>query len=338
MSGTPAVTVLMAVFNGERWLNQAVESILAQTMANFQFIIVNDGSEDGSPRMLRAFQDRDSRIQIIDKENTGLADSLNVGITCANGDWIARIDADDLSEPHRLQHQLDFVKRHPDIGLLGSGHHEIDENGVVVGTWRYPAIHESLMSRLEKKIAKGFFAHSSAFYSKRLVKRIGGYRPRIRRSQDYDLWLRLSENVKLACLPEPLIRLRKHVDQISHEEGGRRQITDSHIALISYLLRRQGLQDPVDASVSEHEFKAFKQFVYHHLDVAGRFDLAKLVNDLKTINHQSPDAPTALARSSRLAVAQPKLLVRYALNRLFGDRLARHIAAEWARDHPTCAA
>ena len=102
----PLITVLMAVYNGERWLHDSINSILDQTYTNFEFIIVNDGSTDNSPQIINKFAFNDRRITIYNKKNSGLTDSLNFGIQKAKGKWIARIDADDISSPGRLKKQL----------------------------------------------------------------------------------------------------------------------------------------------------------------------------------------------------------------------------------------
>ncbi|MCH7802039.1 MAG: glycosyltransferase family 2 protein [Chloroflexi bacterium] len=106
----------MSVYNGQRYLGAAIDSILAQTFQEFEFIIVDDGSTDNTESLIRAYSD--SRIRLISKPNTGLADSLNVGLEAAKGTWIARIDADDISEPQRLERQLQRIRASPELVLL----------------------------------------------------------------------------------------------------------------------------------------------------------------------------------------------------------------------------
>ena len=113
---TLACSVLMSVYNGQRYLGAAIDSILAQTFQEFEFIIVDDGSTDNTESLIRAYSD--SRIRLISKPNTGLADSLNVGLEAAKGTWIARIDADDISEPQRLERQLQRIRASPELVLL----------------------------------------------------------------------------------------------------------------------------------------------------------------------------------------------------------------------------
>src|SRR2546430_2514522 len=110
-AGTPEVSVLMSCYNATRWLHEAIHSVLVQTHDKFELILVDDGSTDETWNIIQSYRDRDQRIVAISKKNTGLADSLNVGIARAKGAWIARLDADDLCEPTRLEEQLDFVRK-----------------------------------------------------------------------------------------------------------------------------------------------------------------------------------------------------------------------------------
>ena len=116
----PSITVLMAVYNGDRWLAESIQSVLGQTFTNFEFIIINDGSDDYSPQIISQFAKKDSRIHVYDKENSGLTDSLNYGIEKAQGEWIARIDADDIWRSERLQKQIECVRLNTDLVLVGS--------------------------------------------------------------------------------------------------------------------------------------------------------------------------------------------------------------------------
>src|ERR1700722_10627943 len=186
----PEVSVLTPCYNARAWLSQAIESVLAQTFHNFEFVLVNDGSTDETWEIIQRFRERDKRIVALSKKNTGMADSLNAGIARAKGAWIARLDADDLCEPTRLEEQLRFVRDHPAVVLLGTGFIEIDTKGRALKKHRYPTKHRQLVWQLEH--LGGFFPHSSAFYRTDAVRRIGGYNRRISRAEDQWLWLELS--------------------------------------------------------------------------------------------------------------------------------------------------
>ena len=117
----PMVSVLMAVYNAEKYLTEAVESILVQTFADFEFLIIDDGSVDGSAAILEDYAESDERVKVIhNSENLGLTKSLNIGLKLTQGKFIARIDADDVAVPERFEKQITFMDDHPDIGVCGS--------------------------------------------------------------------------------------------------------------------------------------------------------------------------------------------------------------------------
>ena len=128
---TPGISVIMAVRDGARWLPEAISSIQAQTLADFEFIIVDDGSRDESAHIIGARQQADPRIRAIHQERLGLVAALNRGISESCGEFIARLDADDRAQPERLQKQSEYLHRHHDIGLLGSWADEIDDHGAL---------------------------------------------------------------------------------------------------------------------------------------------------------------------------------------------------------------
>src|ERR1051326_9037935 len=113
---SPHVTVLMSVFNGEDFLAEAVESILAQTFRDFEFLIIDDGSSDGTPEILSRYASRDTRVQTFHQQNKGVIASLNEGLRLARGDYIARMDADDIAFACRLEKQFKFMECHSDVG------------------------------------------------------------------------------------------------------------------------------------------------------------------------------------------------------------------------------
>ena len=217
----PSISVLMSVFNGERWLADSIESVLNQSFEDFEFIIVNDGSNDSSLKIIESFGNSDSRIRILNKENSGLTYSLNYGLSKARGAWIARIDADDICSPNRLLKQLNYSKSEKDLVLLGSGLFIIDDHGNQIKAYRYPKKHKRLVKTLSKGLP--FFPHSSAFFKLSAALNIGGYRLPFKRTQDQDLWLRLSEVGKIGSLSEPLVFIRKHSEQISNNNFGNEQ-------------------------------------------------------------------------------------------------------------------
>jgi len=323
----PPISVLMSVYNGQKWLNESINSVLDQTFNDFEFIIVNDGSTDRSLEIIKNFAMCDDRIVIIDKPNTGLADSLNRGLAQARGEWIARIDADDVCEPKRLQKQFDLASTYPSVVLIGSGLIQIDESGQTGKEYWLPAEHKELVRRLLRM--RPFFAHSSAFYKTEVVRLVGGYRIRIKRGQDCDLWLRLSEKGELACISEPLIKCRKHADQVTHEEGGRRQIVDSRVAMTSYWLRRSGKADPVDTDSSDNEFDRFREWVAQQLDLNNIFSYHDYLRNLRQELRSNNKSFSRWVTIFFLVFARPSFVLRYVRERLVGECLGKRMAIQW---------
>lgn len=321
ISSNPQITVLMSCYNAERWLDEAINSVLNQTFDDFEFILIDDGSRDNTLEIIKKYAVADSRIRIIEKENSGLPDSLNMGIAKAHGKWIARIDADDISEPERLEKQYTLAKSDPSLVLIGSNLREIDEEGTLGREYRYPTSHRDLKKNLLGN--RKFFAHSSAFYKTEAVRSVGGYRPRIKISDDYDLWLRLLTLGRLASVDEPLIRLRIHEEQSSNEDGGRRQIADGRIALISYWLRQFECSDPVIAEDTEYSY--FRKWAEKKLNEAGVFDYRDRMGWIKSKLNKKK-----YMQVFKFCVLSPGFARKYMQFLLFGEGVSRKLAEDWA--------
>jgi glycosyltransferase involved in cell wall biosynthesis len=232
----------MAVYNGQAYLEDAVESVLRQSFRDYEYLVVDDGSTDNTPSILKRYQESDSRIKLISKTNTGLADSLNVGLNVSCGEWVARLDADDIAEPDRLERQFAFVRRYPQTVLVGGAALEIDAEGHPLRVKTYPGEHHALVRNLE--CLKAFFPHSASFYRLQTVRDIGGYNRRFVRSQDYDLWLRLCRRGQIACLKDVVVRLRRHSVSLSNTQAGDLQFVMGIAALVCYFFRIREIADP----------------------------------------------------------------------------------------------
>ena len=205
-----AISVVMSVYNGERHLSEAIDSILNQTFTDFEFIIVNDGSTDGTREILERYQDE--RIVLVNQDNTGVTRALNKGIALAQGKYIARQDADDVSKLERLQKQFDYMEAHPSVGLLGTRFEFIDEFGQVTRQGSLPVENRRLQERL-KVINQ--FSHGSVLIRKEALDKVGVYREFFKYAQDYDLWLRIAEQYEVVNLPEYLFCYRELDQAIS---------------------------------------------------------------------------------------------------------------------------
>jgi glycosyltransferase involved in cell wall biosynthesis len=324
----PTVTVLMSVYNGERWLSESIQSILNQTFSDFEFIIVNDGSTDRSLKIINHHAEKSSHIRVYDKPNTGLADSLNFGIENARGEWIARIDADDLCMPKRLEKQIGLVRSSAEFVLVGTGLVLIDGNGIKYKEHRYPTRHNALLCRLSR--GGNFFAHSSALFKTSIVRKLGGYRPRIHRSQDRDLWLRMADWGIIGCIKDPLVQIRKHLQQISHDEGGQRQIVDSHVAMTSYWLRMLDKVDPVKI-YSDKEFEQFRNWVSLRLQENMVFSGKLFVENIKLSVKTSVSCRSKVCTFVQNIQDHPYLAWRWLLHRYLGSSISKKLANEWSK-------
>lgn len=232
----PKVSVIMSVYNGSRYLSQSLESILNQTFTDFEFIIVDDGSTDNTWEILTEYAARDSRIILIRNEkNIGLTKSLNKGLARAQGEYIARQDADDFSLPDRFEHQVRFLDTHSEVGVLGTAFYIIDEDGNVSGTVTPPQ--ESALLHWLLLFCNPI-PHPTVMARRKLICAVNGYNPEFVTAQDYDLWARLSDITRFAILPIPLVCYRRHTKSITYQYNNIQKFNTLKVAqrLISNLL------------------------------------------------------------------------------------------------------
>jgi glycosyltransferase involved in cell wall biosynthesis len=202
----PNVSVLMSNYNNIDYIAEAVESILNQTYSNFEFIIYDDCSSDGSREYLREISEKDERIVLIENnDNKGLGHNLAQGVNKANGNWILRMDADDISVPNRIERLFAFLDKHPELDVLGSYASDIDEEGNFLRKRKVPLTNE----KIRELVWTCPFIHPSVIFRKSSILKIGSYNPKIRKRQDYDLWFRcVKGGLNLANIPEPLLLYR----------------------------------------------------------------------------------------------------------------------------------
>ena len=203
-----SLTVLMSVYNGESYLELAIESILQQTFTDFIFLIINDASTDKTRMILEKFAQQDSRIVIINnKQNRGLAYSLARGVEAATTAWIARMDADDIAMSDRLEKQMNYIEKNPEIDILGGYALDINDSGDILGERKVPICHKNI-SRL---IWTNPLIHPTVLFRRSAILNIGSYydKTRQRIPEDYHLWFRAAAaGLRFSNLPEPLIYYR----------------------------------------------------------------------------------------------------------------------------------
>ena len=246
---SPAISVVMSVYNSATYLKDAIESILDQTFEDFEFIIIDDGSTDNSVDIIKSYKDQ--RIVFLQNyKNIGLAKSLNKGISIARGKYIARMDADDISYNSRLEKQFQYMEDNEDIAISGSWIQTIGEK---VELWKYPTSDKAIKSEL---IFNSALAHPSIIFRKNMfqVKNLY-YDESIDKAQDYELWSRVAQVYKISNIPEVLLGYRLHAAQA----GKLYRRNQSNVAkIVRYsLLRKLGI------SFDESEYKIHERLSCH---------------------------------------------------------------------------
>ena len=226
----PLVSVVMSVFNGEKYLHEAIESILKQTFTDFEFVIVDDGSTDSTCRIVQSYND--PRIILISRANRGLVASLNEAILSANGVYIARQDADDVSQSDRLEAEVFFLRNNPKYVAVGSWFEQFNESGSLRIN-RTPVMDSLVRLRL---VWGTCFGHGSVMFVRQTAIDAGLYRPMMWPAEDYDLWTGLSSFGALANIPKVLYRYRMHEENISEKHSSKQRQLAKEISL-SYALK-----------------------------------------------------------------------------------------------------
>lgn len=242
----PAISVAMSVYNGERFLDAALESVLAQTFGDFELLVVDDGSRDGTAAILKTWAERDTRVRPIIRENRGLVASLNELLDRARAPLVARMDADDWCHPERFARQLAFLNANPAYGVVGTWTEDMDEDGAEL-TRQYPdhpLTHEAMLRAIPRK--GPLICHPSAMYRRDVVLSVGGYHAAFRHCEDLDLWLRLASVTRLGNIAERLLRYRRYEDQVSSRHSTEQQI-NAAISRLAWQEREAGRPDPTAA-------------------------------------------------------------------------------------------
>jgi glycosyltransferase involved in cell wall biosynthesis len=226
LKDAPLISVVMSVYNGKKYLAEAIESILNQTYKNFELIIVNDGSKDNSIEIIKSYMNQDNRIVLIDRENKGLPYSLNEGISIAKGEYIARMDADDISLPERFEKQIDFMQKNK-LDVCGSHIKRFRDN-------KKERIIKNPVTNEDIRFSLLFFsslAHPTVMFKKEVFDKVK-YHIDYKVAQDYQLWCDIANaNLKMGNISEVLLNYREHEAQASIEKSKKQQDTAQKIAL-----------------------------------------------------------------------------------------------------------
>jgi len=222
------LTVIMPVWNGARYLREAIESILNQSVADFEFLILDDGSTDQTPDILREFGKRDPRIRVINLAHEGIVKALNCGVAEARGEWIARMDCDDIAHSDRLAKQMRALRANPKAVLCHTAIRQIGDPQYMTQLQRFPRTQAMIAARLCYQCP---IVHPTVVFSKAAFFKAGGYKAEERHAEDYSLWGRMLPLGEFIGLNEPLLDFRVHGDSISKTKGDIQRELTTGIAL-----------------------------------------------------------------------------------------------------------
>lgn len=213
----PLVSVVMSVYNGQEYLNLAIDSILLQSHKNLEFIVVDDGSTDHSAHIIKGY--KDSRIRYIHQHNKGLSAALNIGIAKASGEYIARMDADDISYPRRIEKQVQFLEQNRRVGMVGTSFDLIDVHGYITGQSYHLDRDQDLNLEF---LLRNPFGHGTVMIRRAILASVGGYDNK-QPIEDYELWWRTAKKYEVANLPEQLYGYRILASSMSKSGSAKRQ-------------------------------------------------------------------------------------------------------------------
>jgi glycosyltransferase involved in cell wall biosynthesis len=312
-----SVTVLMPVHNGAAYLEAAIGSIRRQTHSDFEFLIVDDGSTDGSCEVLQGFAAQDSRIRISHGMHEGVAAARNRGLALARGTVIVCMDADDVAMPERIERQLAYLAEHPEVAAVGSALRLINKDGdPIAAPTKYPLTSEEIREGLLSGYCT--LGHPTVAMRREAAIAVGGYRRAFDPADDYDLWIRLSERYALANVPDVLVDYRWHGNNTTARRR-RKQALGAHIAKLAAAERHLGRADPTSG---------LEKLCVADLD---RFDLRKdeRAAILQELSEAGLVAYNATGEVRHLADVEESLFAqghpRGARARAVATRLVRHL-------------
>jgi hypothetical protein len=241
MNRTPELSIVMSVYNAERFLDKAIGSILDQQFSDYEFVIVDDASTDSTMNLVQKWAAADDRIKIFRNETRlGLTKSLNRAISQTTAPWIARQDGDDVSHSARLRLQMDQLGKNPDVGVLGTWYEGIDKEGRHLYWMTLPAVDQKIKRWLR---TINCLCHGTVIFSKDLFIKAGGYPEKYPFAQDYALWLRFSKLTKIKNIPEVLYQRRIHDGAVSQLNQERWQVLQQLKLDAGLIGKQEGLKE-----------------------------------------------------------------------------------------------
>ena len=297
------VTVLMLVYNAEKYIREAIESILNQTFRDFELLILLDSkTSDSSENIIKTYVDK--RIRLVENEKSmGLSELRNKGLRLARGEYVAIMDADDISYPNRLEMQYEYMEKNPDVGIVASWNDVIDGGGKVVESWRPHRSSEDIYYFLN---FRNCLAHCSILLRKDLVVRSGGYDETMRLSEDYALYSRVSKIARISQIQELLVKWRRHETSIGAKnrneliERANSVVTDN----LEHLAEKK-IDDRILCLIRNN----FDKINYHDLETVTKNQVLFSIQLVNEINEKIiHNAPHGLNKNKVRKISQRKLV------------------------------
>jgi glycosyltransferase involved in cell wall biosynthesis len=295
VSAGPRVTILMPVYNGQRYVDEAIASVVGQDYDDFEFVIVDDGSTDATPRLLAQWAARDSRIVVHrSPQNEGIPAALNRGLALARGEYVARQDADDLCLAGRLAKQVEVLDADPSVVLVSAAYEVFDSKGRSRGIHsrvRAPAVIEYLL-----QFSNAVAGHGQVMFRRGLVLALGSYSTEFRLSADYELWSRLVQHGRIVILPIVGMRHRLHDDRVSITSGTQQMSNSLRIS-------RRNLTAFLGRELTDDEYASMAS-VWRQTDRLGSSAAAHRVFAEAYERFKSTDENRGHRRHARIATAR----------------------------------
>lgn len=290
----PTVSVVMPVRNGERFVEQAAHSILEQTFSDLELVIVDDGSTDSTPTLLAAIGAQDERVVVLrSRRPEGIVDALNEGCRAARGSYLARMDADDVSLPNRIELQAGLLDATPDVGIVGGCMTCTNLSGSV--SW--PALYPPEDAEIRKMLPSANpFGHPTVTMRREAFESCGGYRDVCRHAEDYELWVRLLDRWRGANVSEPVLLYRVHTNQTAFRDWRQHCLSTLAVQASARIRHVEG-GDPLE------DVELVSEATLRELGVSEHQIRTRIVESLTSLSNLAGYAGSAAERNHLLAVA-----------------------------------
>jgi glycosyltransferase involved in cell wall biosynthesis len=310
------ISIVMPAYNAERYLAEAIESVLEQTWRDFELIVLDDGSHDRTREIAQSYADRDPRVRVESQKNQGPGPTLNRGLALSTSEWVAVMHADDVMMPNRIESQIGFVTAHPELAVASSWVKHIDADGKVIARDNSRLItHEAVHERYAANDLIGI-SHPGAILRKNVVQAVGGYREQFRVNEDIDLWNRILEHGgKILVQPEFLLKYRIHGGSASIQKS-RLVFRQIHWVKECMLRRRRG-----EPELSWEEFVAFRRTLPWYVRLnKDRKDMAKILYKAATFQFAQRKYASVVPTVAAAIMLQPGYTIPQVTSKLFVGR------------------